>query len=214
MTLLLRRAIASSVGTVPSVKFMYAEARDTTQRASIFFRHLQFFRFQTTIFQDNLFLVYTNITRRANDIANTFVKDLNGSKKIYIKKIIEHATLGKKLILNSKFDDFGLLLGESWNVKKKLSPSISNELIDNIYNLALKSGSSGGKLLGAGGGGFFLFYVPKKNHDRFRSSFLKKNLNLNTSILSFHRTVMIHLAKATLEDLELILPLQVSMSGC
>ena len=143
-----------------------------------------------TIFQDNLFLVYTNITRRANDIANTFVKDLNRSKKIYIKKIIEHATLGKKLILNSKFDDFGLLLGESWNVKKKLSPSISNELIDNIYNLALKSGSLGGKLLGAGGGGFFLFYVPEVNHDKFKSNFLKKNLNINFNLENTGSTIL------------------------
>ena len=113
------------------------------------------------IFQNNLFLVYTNISRRANDIANTFVKELNGSKKIHIKKILEHAVLGKKLLLNGKFDDFGLLLGESWNVKKKLSPSVSNELIDNIYNLALKSGSSGGKLLGAGGGGFFFILCSR-----------------------------------------------------
>ena len=40
------------------------------------------------IFQNNLFLVYTNISRRANDIANTFIKKLYGSKKIHIKKIL------------------------------------------------------------------------------------------------------------------------------
>ena len=142
------------------------------------------------IFQNNLFLVYTNISRRANDIANTFVKELNGSKKIHIKKILEHAVLGKKLLLNGKFDDFGLLLGESWNVKKKLSPSVSNELIDNIYNLALKSGSSGGKLLGAGGGGFFLFYVPEVTHDKFKSNFLKKNLNINFNLENTGSTIL------------------------
>ena len=137
---------------------------------------------EKNFFQNNLFLVYTNISRRANDIANTFVREISGSKKIHIKKILEHAVLGKKLLLNGKFDDFGLLLGESWDVKKKLSRSISNELIDNIYNLALKGGSTGGKLLGAGGGGFFLFYVPQVNHDKFKSSFLKKNLNINFNL--------------------------------
>ena len=143
-----------------------------------------------TIFQNNLFLVYTNISRRANDIANTFIKELNRSKKIHIKEILEHVKLGKKLLLNGKFDDFGLLLGESWNVKKKLSTSISNELIDNIYNLALKSGSTGGKLLGAGGGGFFLFYVPKVNHDKFKSNFLKKNLNINFNLENTGSTIL------------------------
>jgi len=131
------------------------------------------------IFQKNLFLVYTNISRRANDIANTFVNNLYGTKKIYIKKILEHAVLGKRLLLENSFDDFGLLLGDSWNIKKKLSSSVSSTSINDIYNLALKSGSTGGKLLGAGGGGFFLFYVPKKNHERFRSTFLNKYLNIN-----------------------------------
>ena len=82
------------------------------------------------------------------------------------------------------------MLGESWNVKKKLSTSISNELIDNIYNLALKSGSTGGKLLGAGGGGFFLFYVPKVNHDKFKSNFLKKNLNINFNLENTGSTIL------------------------
>ena len=40
-----------------------------------------------------------------------------------------------------------------------MEKKISSEFIDNIYEKALKSGSLGGKILGAGGGGFFLFYV-------------------------------------------------------
>jgi len=130
-------------------------------------------------FQKNLFLVYTNITRRANDIANTFIDDLYGSKKNYIKQIIDHASIAKKLLKENKFDDFGLLLSESWDLKKKLSNSVTNPSIDKLYNLAIKSGASGGKLLGAGGGGFFLFYVPVRNHNKFKSTFLKKRLNIN-----------------------------------
>ena len=33
------------------------------------------------------------------------------------------------------------------------------------------NGALGGKLLGAGGGGFFLFYVNKKNKNKFLKSF-------------------------------------------
>ena len=130
-------------------------------------------------FQKNLFLVYTNISRRANDIANTFINDLYGSKKDYVKKIINHAVIAKKLLKDSRFDDFGLLLSESWDLKKKLSNSVSNSSIDDLYSLALKSGATGGKLLGAGGGGFFLFYVPKRNQEKFKSTFLKKRLQIN-----------------------------------
>jgi D-glycero-alpha-D-manno-heptose-7-phosphate kinase len=57
--------------------------------------------------------------------------------------------------------EFGKLLNQAWKAKKKLSSTISNNLIDEIYSLALKNGAVGGKLIGAGGGGFFLFYVEK-----------------------------------------------------
>jgi len=130
-------------------------------------------------FQKNLFLVYTNISRRANDIANTFINNLYGSKKNYVKKIINHAVIAKKLLKDSRFDDFGLLLSESWDLKKKLSNSVSNPSIDYLYSLAIKSGATGGKLLGAGGGGFFLFYVPTKSQEKFKSTFLKKHLQIN-----------------------------------
>ena len=79
---------------------------------------------------------------------------------------------------NAKFNEFGMLLDESWKIKKKLSKYISNSTVDNIYKLAIKNGALGGKILGAGGGGFFLFYVPNE----IRKRFLKKMdflLNIN-----------------------------------
>lgn len=43
------------------------------------------------ILQNNLFLVFTGISRTANDIANTFVNDLNYKKKNHIREILNHA---------------------------------------------------------------------------------------------------------------------------
>lgn len=37
---------------------------------------------------------------------------------------------------------------------------LSNPLIDEIYDTALRAGAIGGKILGAGGGGFMAFYCP------------------------------------------------------
>lgn len=45
-------------------------------------------------------------------------------------------------------------------VYKKMASSISNLLIDRIYETALEAGALGGKVLGAGGGGFMVFYCP------------------------------------------------------
>ena len=57
--------------------------------------------------------------------------------------------------------------------KKKLSASITNPAIDKIYNMAIKNGALGGKLLGAGGGGFFIFYVPYFKQKKFIKYFKK-----------------------------------------
>ena len=40
-----------------------------------------------------------------------------------------------------------------------MSSEVSTDRIDQIYDLGLKAGALGGKLLGAGGGGFILFFV-------------------------------------------------------
>ena len=67
----------------------------------------------------------------------------------------------KNILKNQDLDNFGNLLHESWEFKKKLSNIVSNNHLDDLYKYAIKSGASGGKLLGAGGGGFFIFYVKK-----------------------------------------------------
>ena len=56
---------------------------------------------------------------------------------------------------------------------KSLSRSISNPVIDEIYDLAIQKGALGGKLLGAGGGGFLLFYVPYSRQKNLLKHFRK-----------------------------------------
>ena len=60
---------------------------------------------------------------------------------------------------NKNLDDFGHLLDETWNLKKKTGTIISNDSIDHFYRRGIDAGALGGKLLGAGGGGFLIFYV-------------------------------------------------------
>ncbi len=57
-------------------------------------------------------------------------------------------------------DDFGILLDQTWKLKKQTGEAISSTLIDELYEKGIKAGALGGKLLGAGGGGFLVFYVP------------------------------------------------------
>ena len=118
-------------------------------------------------FGSRFFLVFTGIKRTASHIAKTYVKKLDNIKKGSILEILQHVEIAKKLLKNKNFDDFGLLLNETWKIKKALSPSVSSYKVNSIYNKGINNGAIGGKLLGAGGGGFFLFYVPKDNQRFF-----------------------------------------------
>ena len=124
--------------------------------------------------ENNLVLIYTGIHRTAHKIAASYTKKLTTEKKIYINKIISLVDEGEKLINSGSINGFGELLNNAWNLKKKLSNSITNKKIDQLYQLLIKNGAVGGKLLGAGGGGFLLMYVEKKS----RKKFLKKLPNL------------------------------------
>jgi D-glycero-alpha-D-manno-heptose-7-phosphate kinase len=55
---------------------------------------------------------------------------------------------------------------EHWENKRKRSPGMANERIDQLYTLAQRSGCLGGNLVGAGGGGFLLVYAQRPDDTR------------------------------------------------
>ncbi len=126
-----------------------------------------------SILESNLVLFYSGISRTAHTIASGYVNKLTNSKKEYIKNIVEHVDEGERILMSRNIDDFGELLHSAWILKKKLSKSISNSKIDNLYDEAIKSGAQGGKLLGAGGGGFLLMYMKKNCRKKFLKKFPK-----------------------------------------
>jgi D-glycero-alpha-D-manno-heptose-7-phosphate kinase len=113
--------------------------------------------------QSNLLMFYTGISRFASDILEEQVKNTQEKKvNMELKHINDMVQQGISIINDDEknLDDFGVLLNEAWLTKKKLSSSISNNHLDEIYTKAITAGALGGKLLGAGGGGFFIFYTP------------------------------------------------------
>ena len=125
----------------------------------------------------NLVLIYTGINRTAHYIAQKYVAKLTSTKKNYINKIVSYVDQGEKILKSDNIDDFGRLLNEAWQEKKKLSNEISNRKIDELYNDALNYGALGGKLLGAGGGGFLLMYMKENAKRDFFKKF-KNSINV------------------------------------
>lgn len=56
-------------------------------------------------------------------------------------------------------EEFAYLMNVHWEHKKQRSTAMSNDRINTWYDLAMKNGALGGKLIGAGGGGFLMFYT-------------------------------------------------------
>jgi D-glycero-alpha-D-manno-heptose-7-phosphate kinase len=109
----------------------------------------------------SLLLCYTGITRdSARVIEDQTRRATTGSDDTLagLRAQKDLAVAMKAALLTGKLNDFGALLGEAWNQKKRMSPYITNERIDDLYDLSLKNGALGGKLTGAGGGGYILLF--------------------------------------------------------
>ena len=77
---------------------------------------------------------------------------------VFIESELAPITVLFKNKNNTSFlDDFGFLLNQQWNIKKKLSRKVTNNSINETYEWGMKNGAIGGKLLGAGKGGFMFF---------------------------------------------------------
>lgn len=126
-------------------------------------------KYRVNQLQSYLMLIFTGFSRFASKIAAEQIKNTAHKKKelTIMQQMVDHAVE----ILNSErnIEEFGLLMNESWKLKKSLSSKISNPAIDDLYLKALKLGAIGGKLLGAGGGGFMLLFVPQEKRNKLRN---------------------------------------------
>ncbi|HVY68710.1 MAG TPA: kinase [Verrucomicrobiae bacterium] len=107
----------------------------------------------------HLMLFYTGIKRTASDVAASYVDNIDARKRQLriMKDLVDEAI--SVLCGGGSIHGFGELLHESWLAKRSLSPIVSNNRVEAIYDHARNAGAVGGKLLGAGGGGFMLLFV-------------------------------------------------------
>ncbi|MEO9946927.1 MAG: GHMP kinase [Paraglaciecola sp.] len=124
----------------------------------------------------NMILVYTQKSRLSSNIIEDQIKNVKANKADNIdamKQIKQHAQDMKRVLLTGKTNEFGELLHEAWQQKKMMASSITNDELDEMYDVAKKAGAIGGKVSGAGGGGFMMFYC-ESNKKRDVVSALEK----------------------------------------
>lgn len=115
--------------------------------------------------EDNLLLFFTGYSRSASGILNdqnTRTRDCDDAMLTNLHFVKALGYQCRDALVDGDPVRFGELMHEHWEHKKRRSRGISNAEIDEWYELGMKNGAAGGKLVGAGGGGFLMFYAADR----------------------------------------------------
>jgi D-glycero-alpha-D-manno-heptose-7-phosphate kinase len=123
-------------------------------------------------FQSHLMLFFTGFSRFASEVAAKQIASTPKKSKelTRMRRMVDE---GLGILCEGDLRDFGVLLDESWRLKRSLTDQISTSLIDQMYEAGMSAGALGGKLLGAGGGGFLLLFAKPEDQPRVRERLSK-----------------------------------------
>ncbi len=113
--------------------------------------------------EHNLLLVYTGRTRLSDHIIEDQMMRYTSGEPDSVDGLRLQRSLARAMkdsLVTGRLREFGSLLDDAWQAKRKLSPKIATPYIDEAYEVAIAQGALGGKVTGAGGGGYMVFYCP------------------------------------------------------
>jgi D-glycero-alpha-D-manno-heptose-7-phosphate kinase len=118
--------------------------------------------------ESNLVLIYTGKSRLSGDIHQRVCDAYHSGRGATHEAIEEMKRIAREMkdsLILGDLDTVGPLMSRNWECQKKLHPDVTNGQIDFLFDLALKSGATGGKACGAGGGGCLVFICgPHDTH--------------------------------------------------
>ena len=123
------------------------------------------------VLNNNFLLFFTGVSRSSSSILSEQARNIKDHRG-ELREIKQMARQARHDIEQGSMDSLGELMHESWELKKRLAGTISNERINAMYETARRAGAIGGKLTGAGGGGFLLLYVPYECQNEVRTALM------------------------------------------
>lgn len=111
----------------------------------------------------SLVLYYTGVSRESARIIADQVSGIESRSVQSIEAmhgLKREAVTMKECLLRGDFDGIVESMRAGWESKKRSASTVSNRMIEEIYEAALAAGALAGKVSGAGGGGFMMFFVP------------------------------------------------------
>ena len=118
--------------------------------------------------EKRLVLCYTGKSRLSGNLINAVMGAYTSGRPETVAALRNLKRLARDMktaLLTGELDSFGEILLENWMNQRELHPTITNPMIEDVFEHAMKAGALGGKALGAGGGGCLLFYSrPDEEH--------------------------------------------------
>jgi len=103
-------------------------------------------------------LCYTGRSREsANIIDSQMTRYAEGVNIDALDAAKRLAVEGRNALMRDNVKEFGEILNQAWEQKKRFTPDVTNSSLDKCYEAAIGAGAVGGKISGAGGGGFMYF---------------------------------------------------------
>jgi D-glycero-alpha-D-manno-heptose-7-phosphate kinase len=130
-------------------------------------------------FQSNLMLFFAGAAHHSWTILQEQEASTR-SNGVAVEALHEVKMLGARMrtsLEQGELHQFGKLLHEGWQAKRRISNKISTPRIDKLYSLALRQGALGGKITGAGGGGFLLLYCEPEHQAAVREAMRKEDVH-------------------------------------
>lgn len=119
-------------------------------------------------FRSHLLLFDSGIYRSASQVADTFVGKKENTE--LNQNLTNLSILCFDALKELDMDRLGKLVEEGWQLKRRLSSSISNEVLDDIHDTAISNGAMACRVSGAGSGGVVLVIAPPSRHGCIRDA--------------------------------------------
>lgn len=127
----------------------------------------------------SLLLFYTGQSRSANNILSKqkeASEKKNGKTLEALHNVKAMVPMVMQCLQSGDIRGFGELLHKNWSEKKRFATGVSNSLIDECYEAAMRAGAYGGKITGAGGGGFLLICCNQFDRVKITEELEKRGL--------------------------------------
>jgi len=135
----------------------------------------------------SMVLFFTGVSRDSAKIIDEQKQNVSGKKQKSVDAMHQlkaDARNMKEALLKGEITRFGQILSRSWETKKNMASTITNNEIDHIYKTVLDAGVVAGKISGAGGGGFMMLMLePTK-----KVNVIKELFKFEGRIYKFHFT--------------------------